>query len=146
MYRYTFLAAMKYILSGCQNTQTSMQPFVTLSLLIKRNLQLFDRASPKLKIELLIVHLPSGCIGLLSYPGLVENLGVSQTLYTKMLVKKLFGQPGWHGPMLHTGLRSKMNDINILREDILQILWKYQLRSFSQKLISPTDPSQIVLT
>ena len=86
MYRYTFLAAMKYILSGCQNTQTSMQPFVTLSLLIKRNLQLFDRASPKQKIELLIVHLPSGCIGLLSYPGLVENLGVSQTLYTKMLV------------------------------------------------------------
>ena len=48
--------------------------------------------------------------------------------------------------MLHTGFRLKMNDINILKEDMLQLLMKYQLCSFSQKLISPTDPSQFMLT
>ena len=77
---------MKYILSGCQNTLTSMQPFVTLSLLIKRNLQFFDRASPKPGFKPLVVRLPDRRFSLLSYPGLVENDGVSQTLYTKMLV------------------------------------------------------------
>ena len=86
MYRYTFLAAMKYILSGCQNTWTSLQPFVTLSLLIKRNLQFFDRASPGPGIESLIARLPDRRFSLLSYPGLVENVGVSRSLYTKMLV------------------------------------------------------------
>ena len=86
MYRYTFLAAMKYILSGCQNTWTSLQPFVTLSLLIKRNLQFFDRASPELGFKPLIVCSPDRRFSLLSYLGLVEIEGVSQTLYTKMLV------------------------------------------------------------
>ena len=48
--------------------------------------------------------------------------------------------------MLHMGLGLKMNDINLLKEDILQILVKYQFSSFSQKLISPTNPSQFMLT
>ena len=39
-----------------------------------------------------------------------------------------------------------MNDINIMKKDIFQTLVKYQLSSFSQKLISPTDPSQFTLT
>ena len=39
-----------------------------------------------------------------------------------------------------------MNDTNIMREDVLLNLVKYQLSSFSQKLISPTDPSQFTLT
>ncbi len=86
MYIYTFLAAMKYILSGCQNTWTSLQPFVTLSLLIKRNLHFFDRASPKPGIELLINRLSDRHFSLLSYPGLVESVSVSRTIYTKMLV------------------------------------------------------------
>ena len=86
MYRYTFLAAMKYILSGCQNTWTSLQPLVTLSLLIKRNLQFFDRTPPVPGIEPLIIHLPDRPLSLMSYPGLIEKVGVSQTLYTKMLV------------------------------------------------------------
>ena len=86
MYRYTFLAAMKYILSGCQNTWTSLQPFVTLSLLIKRNLQFFDRALPEPEFEPIIFHLPDRRFSLLSYLGLVEDVGVSQTLSTKMLV------------------------------------------------------------
>ena len=77
MYIYTFLAAMKYILSGCQNTWTSLQPFVTLSLLIKRNLQFFDRASPKAGLELLIVRLLDRRFSVLSYPGLVERMSVS---------------------------------------------------------------------
>ena len=39
-----------------------------------------------------------------------------------------------------------MNDINIMKKDIFQSFVKYQLSSFSQKLISPTDPSQFTLT
>ena len=77
MYIYTFLAAMKYILSGCQNTWTSLQPFVTLSLLIKRKLPNFDRASPEAGLELLIVRLRDRRFSLLSYLGLVERLSVS---------------------------------------------------------------------
>ena len=77
MYRYTFLAAMKYILSGCQNTWTSLQPFVTLSLLIKRNLQFFDRASQKAGTEPTTVRLLDRRFSLLSYLGLVERVSVS---------------------------------------------------------------------
>ena len=94
---------MKYILSGCQNTWTSLQPFVTLSLLIKRNLQLFDRASPELGIESLIISLSDRRFSLLSYPGLVKNKGVSQTLYTKMLVNfEIFDREQYfQGPKLN---------------------------------------------
>ena len=77
MYIYTFLAAMKYILSGCQNTWTSLQPFVTLSLLIKRNLQFSDRASPEAGIEPLIILLPDRRLSSLSYPELIERVRVS---------------------------------------------------------------------
>ena len=63
-----------------------MQPFVTLSLLIKRNLQFFGRASPEAGFEPTIVHLLYRRFSSLSYLGLVVNVGVSQTLYTKMLV------------------------------------------------------------
>ena len=77
MYIYTFLAAMKYILSGCQNTWTSLQPFVTLSLLIKRNLQFFDRASPKVGVEPTIIRLLDKRFSLMSYLGLVEKESVS---------------------------------------------------------------------
>ena len=77
MYIYTFLAAMKYILSGCQNTWTSLQPFVTLSLLIKRNLQFFERALQEARIESTIICLLERHFSSLSYPGLVEIEGVS---------------------------------------------------------------------
>ena len=77
MYRYTFLAAMKYILSGCQNTWTSLQPLVTLSLLIKRNLQNFERALLMVEFELLIDRLLGRHLSSLSYSGLVEIRGVS---------------------------------------------------------------------
>ena len=80
-----------------------MQPFVTLSLLIKRNLQVFDRVWPKPGIEPLIIHLPDRLFSLLSYPGLVKNKGVSQTLYTKMLVNfEIFDREQYfQGPKLN---------------------------------------------
>ena len=74
MYIYTFLAAMKYILSGYQNTWTSLQPFVTLSLLIKRNLQFFDRASPNLGFEPLIICLLDKHFSLLTVHEIDLNL------------------------------------------------------------------------
>ena len=36
--------------------------------------------------------------------------------------------------------------VQILKADKMHILMKYQPCSFSQKLINPTDPSQITLT
>ena len=86
MYRYTFLVAMKYILSGCQNTQTSLQPFVTLSLFVKRNLHFFERVLPDMGFALFIVHLADRSSSILSYPELNRIGIVSQILYTLILV------------------------------------------------------------
>ena len=53
----------------------------------------------------------------------IQNISISEVVRLVWL----------HGP---TGLGIKMNVIHILNEDLLQILVKYQLCSFSQKLIS----------
>ena len=63
-----------------------MQPSVTLSLLIKRNLQFLNRASTESGCEPTFVRLLDRRFSLLSYSGLIKEIGVSHTSYTKMLV------------------------------------------------------------
>ena len=64
----------------CQHSQ------FTYSLLIKRNLHFFERASPKVGIEPTIVQLLYWRSSLLSYRDLNEIVGVSGTLYRIMRV------------------------------------------------------------
>ena len=73
---------LRFTFNLASGTETSLQPLVTLSLHIKRNLQFFERASLMARIKPAIIWLLDKCSSILSEWDLVENEWILGSLYT----------------------------------------------------------------